>query len=336
MIRWGADPVQAQGADNLLELLMSDSDEEHVNLVQVHDQGSSVKAVVVKVQGVQAVGVIDSGSDITIMGAELFARVALAARLRKRDFKKPDRILKTYNQRTFTLDGRLDLDVEFGGESMNTPVYVRREVKDPSEGICRQLGIIVYHPEVGLLKNLVKDPHGSRAKVAHVPMVRVYLNKTVNVLPHQSLEVSVRVDRQYSKGVTPLLVELIADLEHALGVHVDEALIRTSDDGLASLVVSNTSGVSCQVGQGTCLGSVSEVALVETKKPDEPEPIVHRVATEPLDIAADMSRCQKLLEMLEKSFLLSEGQRSGFCSFLAGFHDVFSLEDGERGRDEPD
>ena len=74
---------------------------------------------------------------------------------------------------------------------------------------------------------------------------------------------------------------------------------------------------------------MSDVALVETKKPEEPEPIVHRVASEPLDTAADMSRCQKLLEVLEKSPLLTEEQRSGFCSFLAGFHDVFSLEDGE-------
>ena len=60
---------------------------------------------------------------------------------------------------------------------------------------------------------------------------------------------SVRVDGQYGKGATPLLVEPLADLERALGVHVDEALISTSDDGLASLVVSNSSGVSCQVGR---------------------------------------------------------------------------------------
>ena len=48
--------------------------------------------MVVQVHGVPAVGVIDSGSDITIMGAELFAKVAVTARLHKRDFKKADRI----------------------------------------------------------------------------------------------------------------------------------------------------------------------------------------------------------------------------------------------------
>ena len=77
----------------------------------------------------------------------------------------------------------------------------------------------------------MKDPHGPRVEAretARVPMVRVYLNKTVNVLPHQSIQASVRVDRQYSKCVTPLLVEPLADLENALGVHVDEALSSVS------------------------------------------------------------------------------------------------------------
>ncbi len=52
-----------------------------------------------------------------------------------------------------------------------------------------QLSIIAYHPEVGLYKNLAKDPHASsNPKTAHVPMVKVYLNKTVNV--------PVRMDRR--------------------------------------------------------------------------------------------------------------------------------------------
>ena len=64
---------------------------------------------------------IDSGSDITIMGAELFAK---AACLHKQDLKKPDKIPRTYDQRTFSLDGQLDLDIGFGGKCIYTPVYV--------------------------------------------------------------------------------------------------------------------------------------------------------------------------------------------------------------------
>ncbi len=56
-----------------MELLLSGSYEEQVNRVLVHDQGSSAKltVTVVQLQGLQAVGLVDSGSDITIMGAEL-------------------------------------------------------------------------------------------------------------------------------------------------------------------------------------------------------------------------------------------------------------------------
>ena len=45
---------------------MSDSDGEYVNLVHMHDKGSMARAVL------QAVGVIDHGSDITIIGGKLF------------------------------------------------------------------------------------------------------------------------------------------------------------------------------------------------------------------------------------------------------------------------
>lgn len=105
----GSGPETTTGIEKLLGLLMSDSEEQQVNLVQVHDEGSGVKATVLQVQGVPTIGVTDCGLDITIIGEELLAKVALTACLRKRDFKKADKIPRTYNQRTFTLDGRLDL-----------------------------------------------------------------------------------------------------------------------------------------------------------------------------------------------------------------------------------
>lgn len=101
-------------------------------------------------------------------------------------------------------------------------------------------------------------------------MIRVYLVETVNVLPHQSLEVPVRIDRQYSNTAT-LLMEPLRDLERTTGVQLDEALISASRDGLSHLVVSNATGVSCQMGLGTYLGNVAEVTLVE---PSEPGPLV--------------------------------------------------------------
>jgi len=73
------------------------------------------------------------------------------ARLKKRDFKKADRTPRTYDQRPFRLDGRMNLDINFEGKTMRTPIYIKMDAHDQlllSEGVCRQLGIISYHEKV--------------------------------------------------------------------------------------------------------------------------------------------------------------------------------------------
>ena len=51
-------------------------------------------------------GIVDSGADITIIGAELFKKVAAVVKLRKKDFKKSDKSPHGYDGQPFTLDGR--------------------------------------------------------------------------------------------------------------------------------------------------------------------------------------------------------------------------------------
>ena len=57
------------------------------------------------VQGVPAYRVLGSDADITIIGSTLFLKVAAAARLKKRDLKKPDKIPRNYDQTPFSLVG---------------------------------------------------------------------------------------------------------------------------------------------------------------------------------------------------------------------------------------
>lgn len=85
------------------------------------------------------------------MGAELFQKVAAANKIKKKAFHKPDKIPHTYDQRTFTLDGYLQLDISFGEKTMQTCVYVKMDAHDQlllSEGVCSQLGILTYHPDI--------------------------------------------------------------------------------------------------------------------------------------------------------------------------------------------
>ena len=60
--------------ENPLNFLHSDSDSESSDIRTVRIQ-SKPREVIVNVQGVPATGVIDSGANITIMGAELFKKV---------------------------------------------------------------------------------------------------------------------------------------------------------------------------------------------------------------------------------------------------------------------
>ena len=85
-----------------LSLLYSDS-EGTVDTVRVSDKGGRAQYVNVEIQGVPTSGVIDTGADISIIGGGLFKKVATVARLRKKDFRKPDRILRTYDKEPFEL-----------------------------------------------------------------------------------------------------------------------------------------------------------------------------------------------------------------------------------------
>ena len=69
-----------------LDLLYSLSDgetDQGVRRIQVADKGSQPKCARVLVQGVPAIGIIDSGADITIIGGELFKKVSAGAKLKK-------------------------------------------------------------------------------------------------------------------------------------------------------------------------------------------------------------------------------------------------------------
>ncbi len=151
----------------------SDSDDNDIHMVRVEDKGSHPMCVKVQVQGVLAYGIIDSGADITIIGGSLFKKVAAVAKLKKKDFKKADKTPHTYDQKPFSLDGRMELDITFQDKAIKTTVYIKMDAHDQlllSERVCRQLGVISYHSEVekwrgGRLKRKEASTEKSTAQV---------------------------------------------------------------------------------------------------------------------------------------------------------------------------
>ncbi len=97
------------------------------------------------------------------------------------------------------------------------------------------------------------------------------------------------------------------------------------------MMLSNENGVSCQITENTCVGVLHEVALVDAgtqSAQTQSAPNVNRVETgERPDVD---QRIQKLTSAVEESELLTKAQTAEFENFLSCYHDIFSLEDGER------
>ena len=155
-----------------LTLLFSGSESETDDVRQIHitDNGSHSQLARVDVQGVPADGIIDTAADITIIGGKLFALVAATAKLRKKNFRKSDKIPRNYDRRTFHLDGCMEMDITFQDKTMNTTVYIKMDASDQlllSEGVCRQLGVVSYHPSI-LAQRVTK-----KRETTLVPSIRV-------------------------------------------------------------------------------------------------------------------------------------------------------------------
>ena len=352
----------------------------------MQDGGSHSQCVKVQVQGVPAYGLIDTGADITIIGGKLFKRVATVVRLKKSHFKKADKIPRTYDQKTFKLDGRMDLEITFDGKTMCTPIYMKMDAADQlllSEGVCRQLGVVTFHPNVEQWRRCSKkarqnptssftaqsensppatsnpESHDSSSSSsstetpgstepsvtteAKVPAVRVNLVQSVHLLPHQSQVVEVSLDCKEDLR-QPLLLD---GTKLSCGVGVDTSLINTDEDGRALTVLSNHTGCSVTVDEGSSLGVAVPVEPVEPAQggfqlpepgsksrpssPSQPTLTAEPTRVSRLHSKPDRWRKKKLAESVGPTDILSSEQRRELIDFLGQHHAAFALEELERG-----
>ena len=170
----------------------------------------------------------------------------------------------------FKLDGKMKLDITFDGKTMCTPVYIKIDAQEQlllSEGVCRQLGIICYHPDVKPRGKKRKEPSipetGSKKQEdsATIPSVRVDLIQSVRILPRESVSVSVQVCGEPSEE--PFLMERDSDMKQCLGVQVSESLMQPDSEQRACVVLTNPLGFTQVVEGGTTLGEACKVTVVE-------------------------------------------------------------------------
>ena len=128
----------------------------------------------------------------------------------------------------------MDLTVGFGVKEITTPVYIKMDAEDQlllSEGLCRQLALVTYHPEVVVTAAPGNSP-------ARVPIVRVKLVDSVCLLPKQSTLARVELERSCNLGGTVLL-EASSESVDADTIQLEGSLICEPEDGLARVMLSN-------------------------------------------------------------------------------------------------
>ena len=116
--------------------------------------------VEVMIEGVPVTGLIDTGSDITIIRGDLFYQIISESGLKVESLKPAEQKACTYDQKPITLDGQMDMKVSFGNKTIIATVYVKLVAPDQllSETVCHHLGIVNYHPNVQSIEVHVCQP----------------------------------------------------------------------------------------------------------------------------------------------------------------------------------
>ena len=198
-----------------------------------------------------------------------------------------------------------------------------------SEGVCRQLGIITYHPDVKV-RGSPQPKADKEQQSAVVPSIRVYLSQSVRIPAGHTAVVSVQFQGGEPTG-DPLLLERDPAIEESTGLQVDDALLQPSQEGIAHMRISNSSGFTTVLQEGTVLGEAVKATVVpppvqrEDSMTECAVPDVRTVSAVP-----DNERKRELLKVLGEPDLPAP-EKELLCEFLAENHLAFSLEKGERG-----
>ena len=221
----------------------------------------------------------------------------------------------------------MDMDISFADKTLSTTVYVKMDAHEQlllSEGVCRQLGIVSYHPSVTARKS-------TRKTTAIVPTVRVKLIQSLRLPPSRGAVVPVKLEGDPDCLKHPVLVQNCESIERETGLTVEDAVISAPGSGVAQIVVHNRSGFTQCVPRGACLGEGETAQVWSAPGPSESDTTAAGTATVMQTTSGTEAwRKEKLLDAIELPDLPPPDSEL-LHKFLVDHHDVFSLEDGERG-----
>ena len=162
-----------------------------------------------------------------------------------------------------------------------------------SEGVCRQLGIVTYHNEVGRCKDAKRIATITAASVSSV--------KTIRILPHQSVVIGIIMPP--TDG--PLLLEHDENLEESTCLQLLITLVYPSKDGFAYAVIPNPADSSSCVDAGTIVGKAVEVEIIKGGKSDilSEESVEESLIVKSVESEQVAEHKKKLLELINRPTL---------------------------------
>ena len=181
---------------------------------------------------------------------------------------------------------------------MTTPVYIKMDAKDQlllSEVVCRQLGIVQYHPNVEVWRGHKSQSTNHQSSVV-VPMVRVKLVQVTRCLPQQTALARVQVENVLSDQ--PVLLEISKSFRTETGLELDSAVIVPDEDGYAYITITNNGGYTVKLDAGTEVGHVEEFEPHKDGK--WKKSAVQVMAVETVSVS---ERGEKLMELLSHSIV---------------------------------
>ena len=81
-----------------------------------------LQSTIIKIKGIPVTGIIDTGSDITIISVDLFKKIVVDAGFKKEDFKTADKQAYSYNRLLTILDGQINVTQSASKTRRYTPL----------------------------------------------------------------------------------------------------------------------------------------------------------------------------------------------------------------------
>ena len=118
----------------------------------IQNEVTTPKCIEVQIKGIPIRGIVDTGSDITILSGPAFREIVNISKVPKKEhFKPANREDYTYGHHPLSLDEQIDLHIKFDEKCICETVYIKLDVPDTlllSENVCCKLDIVSYHPDV--------------------------------------------------------------------------------------------------------------------------------------------------------------------------------------------